>query len=127
MRIEIRANVHPTENPDKIKDAIRKIFPDMNIALKEDYVMGESSSLDSLEQFKNKLRLQAIRNSARRVMLESRKNNSLSFMLNRQVATVGKISFSDGKTALGPVIVTIESEDLDRVVDHLAPSTSGKN
>ncbi|KXB02721.1 hypothetical protein AKJ45_00070 [candidate division MSBL1 archaeon SCGC-AAA261F19] len=126
MRIEVRAKVHHTEDPDKIKDVIRKIFPNMNIGLEEDSVMGRNSSLDSLEQLKNKLRLQAIRDSARSVMLEGRKNNSLSFMLNRQAATVGKISFSNGETALGPIIVTIESENLDRVVDYLAPSTRGK-
>lgn len=123
MRLEVRAEVHPTEDPEKIKEAIRKILPDISLTLKGDFVVGNASSLDSLEQFKSKLRSQAIRDSARKVMREGREDDSLSFMLNRQAATVGKISFSDGETALGPIVVTIESEDLDRIVDHLAPST----
>jgi predicted RNA binding protein with dsRBD fold (UPF0201 family) len=44
-------------------------------------------------------------------------------MLNKQVATVSKVSFTDDESPLGPIIVTIEALDIERLIDYLAPRT----
>ena len=51
------------------------------------------------------------------------KGNSTSFRLNKQVAAIGKISFSEESHALGDIEVIIESEDIEALIDSIAPNT----
>ena len=46
------------------------------------------------------------------------------FSLNKQVATVGKVSFVDYRTVLGTISVCVETDgDIDEVIDRVAPMT----
>jgi predicted RNA binding protein with dsRBD fold (UPF0201 family) len=58
-------------------------------------------------------------------MQRGKHGDVVRFMLNKQVATVGKVSFTDGESALGPIAVTLEAPDIDRLMDYLAPRTRG--
>lgn len=122
MRVEARAEIYPSENPEKVASAVKNIFPDLTLEIEDERIKGDSNDPEVLENLKNKLGLQAIRDSARRELRNSRKEKSLQFSLNKQAATVGKISFSKGNTPLGPIKVKIESDNLDDLIDYLAPS-----
>ena len=123
MRLRVEAEVKPTEVREKIEAAIRRIFPTLKLSLVGNSLVGESTSEESLEQLHQLLRQQAIRDSARSVILRSRRDNVVRFMLNRQVAFVGKVSFTGGESPLGPIVVTLEDPDIERLIDYLAPRT----
>lgn len=120
-KIEVKAEIHPSEDPDKVTEAVKNIFPNLDFKIKDDEVRGRTGDIRVLENFKNKLGLQAIRDSARSLMKRRNENNKIHLLLNKQVATVGKISFSDGETPLGPIEVTLESENIGDLIDYLAP------
>lgn len=121
MRIKVEAKIHPSEDPEKVREAVETLFPELEIKISDDYLIGKSKDFEALKTFKNKLGLQAIRDSARREFKKSKEGDSLRFFLNRQAATVHKISFSGQDTPLGPIEVFIESEDIDDIIDFLAP------
>lgn len=123
MRLLVEAEVKPTEVREKIEAAIRRIFPTLELSLVGNSLVGESTSEESLARLQQLLRQQAIRDSARSVILRSRRDNVVQFMLNRQVAFVGKVSFTGGESPLGPIVVTLEDPDIERLIDYLAPRT----
>lgn len=123
MRLRVEAEVKPTEVREKVEAAIRRIFPTLELSLVGNSLVGESTSVESLDWLQQLLRQQAIRDSARSVMLRSRRDNAVRFMLNRQVAFVGKVSFAGGESPLGPIVVTLEDPDIERLIDNLAPRT----
>lgn len=123
LRLRVEAPVKPTESRAKVEEGIKKIFPALKLRPTGNLVVGESRRPEALERLHQKLRLQAIRDSARKVLRDQREGNRLHFMLNKQAATVSKVSFTDGDSPLGPITVTIESSDLERVIDYLAPRT----
>lgn len=123
MRLRVEAEVKSTEAREKVEAAIKRIFPTLELSLVGSSLVGESSSVESLDRLHQLLRQQAIRDSARSVMLRSRRDNIVRFMLNRQVAFVGKVSFTGGESPLGPIIVTLEAPDIERLIDYLAPRT----
>jgi predicted RNA binding protein with dsRBD fold (UPF0201 family) len=43
--------------------------------------------------------------------------------LNKQVATVGKVSFADRRPVLGAIDVVIEDDDISALIDRVAPMT----
>jgi hypothetical protein len=64
-----------------------------------------------------------ILDAARSVMFAGKRENKVRFMLNKQAAFVGKISFTDGESPLGPIVVVLEAPDIGRLIDYLAPRT----
>lgn len=123
LRLRVEAEVKPTESREKVEAAIKEIFPTLELSQTENLLVGESTSMESLDQLHQLLRQQAIRDSARSVMLRGRQDNAVQFMLNRQAAFVGKVNFSEGESPLGPITVTLEAPDIKRLIDYLAPST----
>lgn len=122
MIIRVKAKINPSEDPEKVENAIKNIFPSIDIETTESYVKGKSKGLKPLENLRNKLGLQAIRDTARKRLQKGKSEDSLNFYLNKQAATVDKVSFSDGETPLGSIEVSIKSKKSNKLVDYLAPS-----
>ena len=123
MKLRVEAEIRPTEDQAKVEAAVKKIFPTLQLSTVENSLVGESTEVGALDRFHQLLRLQMILDSARSVMQRGRHDNVVRFMLNKQVATVGKVSFTDGESPLGPIVVTLEALDIERLIDYLAPRT----
>ncbi len=117
--VTITARCYPTEDRDKVVHAIRNIFPDAEIQ-GDDPIIAHSSSL---ENFIELLRRHRIRDAGRAVMRRSlSKGGSGTFALNKQVASVGKISFSEETHALGDIEVAMPRDELEQLVESLSPA-----
>ena len=123
MKLRVETEVRVTEDQMKVEAAIKRIFPTLQLNRVGNYLIGESSDVRALDRLHQLLRLQAILDSARKVMRAGRRGNLVRFMLNKQVTTVSKISFTGDESPLGPIIVTIETSDIERIIDYLAPRT----
>jgi len=123
LKLRVETEVKATEDQMKVEAAVKKIFPTLQLNRVGNYLMGESSDVRALDRLHQLLRLQAILDSARKVMRAGRRNDLVRFMLNKQVATVSKVSFTDDESPLGPIVVTIEASDIERLIDYLAPRT----
>ena len=123
MRLRVEAEVRPTESREKVEAALKKIFPTLELKQAGDHIVGESVDVSSLSKLHQLFRQQTILDSARSVMLKRKQGETTQFMLNKQVAFVGRVSFTDGESPLGPIVVTLEASDIDRLIDYLAPRT----
>ncbi len=101
-----------------MKIAILNLFPDARLE-EGDTISGEAMDLERLAEL---FRAQRIRDSAREILLGSVHGNRIVFRLSKQAAFAGKVSFSS-YSPLGDIVVTIEGEDIERLVDQVAPST----
>lgn len=123
MRLEVRAEVRKTESVEKVRKAILNIFPEVRLEEAVGEVRGESADVRALSRFRELLRKQAILDAARSVMKAGLSENMISFRLNKQVAYVGKVNFTNGEAPMGPIVVSILAEDPERMIDYLAPRT----
>jgi predicted RNA binding protein with dsRBD fold (UPF0201 family) len=121
VEILLRARCYPTEDRQRIVRAMTGLFPDVNVTGAEE-LEGVSHST---ETFAEQLVRQRIRDAARRVLRRGASGNTTSFYLNKQVATVGKISFSEEEHALGDIQVAISADDIGALIDNIAASTRG--
>ncbi len=121
--LTIRARCHPTEDRDKVVSAIKNVFPDASFQ-GDDPIVAHSCSL---ETFSELLKRQRIRDAARAALRRGLKQGSSSFALNKQVAFVGKISFSEESHALGDIEVSMPAADLRALIDSLAPEKREEN
>jgi uncharacterized protein len=127
FRIETRVN--PTESEEKVKKAIQNLFGILPLETKPSHqgciLTVETKSQEPLLKFKNVLRNERIRDAARKALFWGQTDKAIRFYLNKQVAFVGHVSFSqeEAESPLGPIIVTIETKNPAQLITWLAPKT----
>ena len=117
VEVRLSTRCFKTEDRAKIVDGILLLFPGARVE-GEDPIVAQS---DSLERFGELLRRQRIRDAARAVMRKGIIGGRTHFMLNKQVAAIGKISFSQETHPLGDIEVTISDVDIEAIIDSIAP------
>jgi hypothetical protein len=123
LKLSVEVEVRPTESVEKVKTAVKNIFPTIELQPVDGKLVGESADVQALEKFHQRLRLLRILGSARSVMFSGRQDNTTRVMLNKQAAFAGKVSFTDGESPLGPIVVAFEAPDIEHLIDYLAPRT----
>lgn len=118
--IEIFCPIFPSEDSEKVKTAILRIFPDAELTVSEDGIEGIANSID---RFSAQIRKQKILDTARSVLTRGKRGDRTRIFLNKQVAFVGKISFCEERTILGTLRAVIIDEGIDSLIDRVAPVT----
>ena len=127
--LRVEAEVNPTEDPDKVRVAIEKIFGELPLRLIEEEhgnrLVAMADGLKPLSAFKELLKREQIRAAARKVFFSGLRGNIITFYLNKQVAYVGHVSFcqSEGESPLGPIRVEISCDNPPDLIDWLASRT----
>jgi predicted RNA binding protein with dsRBD fold (UPF0201 family) len=110
----------PTEDPEKVRKAVLNLFPDSMIEEKDGRILAKTGSLG---RFKELIRSHRIIDATRRILLRGRQGTGTSFMVNKQVAFIGKISYVEERLPLGSIEVSIEDDDLGGLIEEIAPVT----
>ena len=130
VTVHTEAEINPTEDEEKVKAAVCNVLGNASITItpegKGRVLTAEASGQDSLFKFRNMLRNDRIRDAARKALFHSMRGNTISFCLNKQVAFAGHISFSEetAESPLGPIRVTITSDNPRQLIEWLAEKTA---
>jgi predicted RNA binding protein with dsRBD fold (UPF0201 family) len=106
--VVVSARVFPTEDVEKVIEAISNIFDYDELEIGDGYVkvMGNRSSLQFMKESLEKRR---IREVARRIFLNGMEGDVLTFKISKQAAFVGNINFvEDDVSPLGDIEVRIQ-------------------
>lgn len=120
IEVSLRAAVRPTESSEKVAGALEALFPGIELVAQEGRIDGRGGAA-SLATFHRLLREQRILDTARSVMLQGVVADAVQFRLNKQAATVGRISFPPEEEPLGSIHVEIRGGP--SLIDWLAPRT----
>jgi len=118
--IRVYCPIFPSEDPEKVLRAVKNIFPDMEPGTESNAIAGDTASL---EHFAAQIRRQRILDTARSVMMKGRRGERTVFNLNKQAAFAGKISFTEERTILGTINVTVTADNITEFIEALAPQT----
>jgi len=131
--LHIEAEVNPTEDLEKVKQAVENIFGAVKFKVKSrtwgHMLIAETTGTEGLTKLYNMLSRERIRSAARKVFRRGMDEKSVVFYLNKQVAYAGHISFSQ-KTAespLGPINVQIRCDNPRKLINWLTPKPTKNN
>jgi predicted RNA binding protein with dsRBD fold (UPF0201 family) len=130
IAVRVETEVNFTEDKEKVERAVANIFENVSLGTKQSFkgsvLVAEAEGQEALVKFRRLLSLDRIRDAARKVLLGGLRGKAIRFCLNKQVAFVGHVSFSEevSESPLGPLRVTVECEDPRQLIDWLA-SRSG--
>ncbi len=122
MRVRVWATVYPTEDPEKVVRAVRKIFPAVELRVSERggmvFVEGESQELAALSYLKENWRRRRVRSAVSRLLRSSVEGGVLRARLSKQGAYVGVASVldEDERPAIGEINLEVETDDVERLI-----------
>jgi len=125
----LEAEIYPTESEEKVKTAVTNILGNASITIKPDgkesILTAESKGQESLVKLRNMMRSDRVRDASRKALFHSTRGSTIRFCLNKQVAFAGHISFCEEKaeSPLGPIKVTIETDNPQQLIEWLAEKT----
>jgi len=125
----VETPLNPTEDPEKVSRAVTNLFPKANLATvrvddRHSKMQATMTGLDALDNLRAILRQEAIRDAARRILLSGITGSIIVVHLNKQAAFAGRASFCEryDESPLGPITLTIVSDNPEGVIDWVAPS-----
>jgi predicted RNA binding protein with dsRBD fold (UPF0201 family) len=124
VEVVVEVEVRPTEDEEKVRKAIENLFTGKPV-FTGSRVRLECKNLECLDKLHTRLRQQRILDTARSIMRKSVYGDYIEFMLHKQAAYAGKVSFvtDPSESPLGPIRVSIRYPDPGEVIDWLAPRT----
>jgi len=122
IEVEIETDVHPTEDEEKVIQAVKNLFPNVDVKIEDGKLYAITYDLS---KFRELLRRQRILDTVRSELLKKRRGNEATVYLNKQTAVVSRVNFADEDAILSPLRVTFKVYGIpfERFVDWLAPET----
>ena len=122
-KIEAYGAVNPSEDPDKVQQAVSNILVDINFRYEDGSIKGTSNNLRSLSKIYDTIRSRGVISTYRRQLRFHHKGETTWFYLNKQAAFVNVIALCDEaeESPLGPIKVILHSKNLENIIDWLAP------
>jgi predicted RNA binding protein with dsRBD fold (UPF0201 family) len=124
VELKIEAAVNPSENSEKIISAISNIFNGCSAELKYgSLIVARCTGAGYLTTIYDQSRARAAMGVLRRMLTDNRISNTTRFLLNKQAAVAGIVVVieDESESPLGPIRVTIVCDELDNLIDWLAP------
>lgn len=131
MKITVQTEARLTEDENKVLRALYNIFTPEKIETIEEetrkIIRAYSTNINSLQKLKELIKKSYILDAARKVIRSAPqfKQGIITFYLNKQAAYMGKVSFSapEKESALGPITITVETNDPYEFLDWIAPKS----
>ncbi len=130
ITVTVETEIKPTESEEKVEAAVNNILASPSVTIlsaqKDKILVAKSQGQDSLLKMRNLFRNDRIRDAARKALFRNMRGNTIKFCLNKQVASAGHISFSaeTAESPLGPLYVTIETENPRQLIEWIAEKTT---
>lgn len=126
LRIRVRAPLKPTEDVEKVRAAITRLFPDAKVQEGEGHLVAEASDLSRLREL---VRSTRIPDTARGAVLSGLSEDGMRarFLLGKQAAAAGRAHFGPLRSPLGDLEVVLtgtEPHEVLRAVYKMAPDTT---
>jgi predicted RNA binding protein with dsRBD fold (UPF0201 family) len=122
-KIEAYAAVHPSEDPQKVQQAVANILSKMDFKYEDGSIKASSQDLGCLSKIYDIIRSRQVTRAYRRLMKYHMHDDTTWFYLNKQAAFVNVIAVCDEaeESPLGPIKIILHSKNIERIMDWLAP------
>lgn len=132
LEVLAEAEINPTEDPKKVKKAVENIIWNAEFEMKKNrsrtLLIAKARGTDSLIKFFDLLHRERILNAARKMFFKGLENKCVTFSLNKQVAFIDRVSFSNPAmdSSLGSIKIQIRCDDPQELIEWLTPKSNLK-
>lgn len=127
--VKVWAETRPSEDAQKVCQAIQGILPDMVVFCNKHTALATSDDVSVLENLRNAIMARQIQASLRHNLVLNTNNNTTKFYLNKQASFVSVVALCDeqNESPMGPIKITVTSDDIESVIEWLCGKTNQAN
>ena len=120
-KIQVSCKINLSEDPLKVKSAILNVFPELEISLNDQQLIGKSDDISSLSNISQSIHTKNTKNIYKRILKKNSNENSTWFYLNKQAAFVNIVALcsESDESPLGPIKVVLEGNDIENIIQSL--------
>ena len=120
-RIDAYCSIYPSENPQKVEQAISNVLDGMDFKTNTDSLNATSKNLESLSKIYEIIHSRKSQKNYRRQLNQNLLGDSTWFYLNKQAAFSNVIALCSEaeESPLGPIKIILNSKNIDRVIEWL--------
>jgi hypothetical protein len=120
-RIDAYCSIYPSENPQKVEQAVSNVLDGMNFKTNTDSLNATSKNLESLSKIYEIIHSRKSQKNYRRQLNQNLMGDSTWFYLNKQAAFSNVIALCSEaeESPLGPIKIILNSKNIDRVIEWL--------
>ena len=120
-RIDAYCSIYPSENPQKVEQAVSNVLDGMNFKTNNESLNATSKNLESLSKIYEIIHSRKSQKNYRRQLNQNLLGDSTWFYLNKQAAFSNVIALCSEaeESPLGPIKVILNSKNIDRVIEWL--------
>jgi len=124
VELKVETVLNPSEDPEKVRKCILNVANGCHPTEKSGFMEATCTGILSLHHIRVGIRSKSSSAVLRKLLEWNRKGNLSWFYLNKQAAYSGAISLVERyeESPLGPVKVTISSNNLDKITEWLLSS-----
>ncbi len=119
--IRVECQVNPSEDPAKVVRSVKNVISNSSPELTDGTVRVVTKNPAALSIIYEQVRSRRIIGVFRKALLNNMIAKSTWFYLNKQAAYVGRVSIceEESESPLGPIKVTLTSNELESLIDWL--------
>ena len=116
--IIVQTYINPSEDTNKVSFAMKNIFPNSEIKVKDNKLYFSSERLEELKKIREQIKSKATFTVLKKVLYNNQKMNMTSFLLNKQAAFSGVVAIVEGEeeSPLGPIKIIIKNKDIEEII-----------
>lgn len=120
-KIQVFSSINPSEDSEKVKEAILNILPCNNLKTDEFSITGNTDNFQSMEKIYESIHSAQSQRVLQRQLEKHIDRNSTWFYLNKQAAFVERVVLCEeaDESPLGPLKIVLTSPNIERIIDTL--------
>ena len=120
-KVQVSCQINPSEDPSKVKTAVLNIFPELEISISDELLIGKSNDIGTLSNISESIHSKNTKNIYQRILKKNSNENSTWFYLNKQAAFVSTVALcsESNESPLGPIKVVLEGKDIENIIQSL--------
>ena len=122
IEIRIKTTLNKTEDVKKIINAIKNIV-EVNCEVSDTDIKGSTDDFNKLKNLYEIFRNKQTTHIARKVLLRNSKDNVSKILFNKQAPAINSIVICEkvNESPLGPIVMDINTEDVEEFIDWFVP------
>ena len=120
-KVHVSCQINPSEDPSKVKTAVLNIFPELEISISDELLIGKSNDIGTLSNISESIHTKNTKNIYQKILKKNSNENSTWFYLNKQAAFVSTVALcsESNESPLGPIKVVLEGKDIENIIQSL--------
>lgn len=119
LEITVQAYINPSEEIEKVSSAIKNVFPESALILKDNKLYTSAEKMEVFKKVKDQIRSKSTLSVLKKILFSNQNMDTTWFLLNKQAAFSKVVALieDEDESPLGPIKITIRNQDIEEIIN----------